>query len=159
MFRICKPNFINVLDIFNTEHWKKYFLPSFRYHWLHELQSLYMSTDTMVFLSLVLFVCLFFRAAPAAHGSSWARRRKSERQTQQGGIQATSATYTTAQGNTRSLTHWVRPGIEPSTSWIIVGFVTGWATTPQCYFLTSITYYGEALESWQFVFFSTEKVD
>ena len=28
------------------------------------------------------------------------------------GIQAMSATYTTAHGNARSLTHWVRPGIE-----------------------------------------------
>jgi len=28
-----------------------------------------------------------------------------------------SLTYTTAHGNTRSLTHWVRPGIEPASSW------------------------------------------
>ena len=33
-------------------------------------------------------------------------------------------TYTTAHGNTRSLTHWVRPGIEPTTSWFLVGFVS-----------------------------------
>ena len=32
-------------------------------------------------------------------------------------------TYTTAHGNTRSLTHWARPGIEPTTSWFLVGFV------------------------------------
>ena len=43
--------------------------------------------------------------------------------------QAASATYTTAHGNTGSLTHWVRPGIEPSTSWLLVGFVNHWAMT------------------------------
>ena len=39
-------------------------------------------------------------------------------------IMATSATYTTARGNTRSSSHWVRPGIEPESSWIPVGFLT-----------------------------------
>ena len=40
------------------------------------------------------------------------------------GIWATSATYIRAPGNTRSLTHWARPGIKPTSSWILVGFVT-----------------------------------
>ena len=31
-------------------------------------------------------------------------------------------------GNTRSLTHWATPGIEPATSWFLVRFVS---TTPQ----------------------------
>ena len=39
-------------------------------------------------------------------------------------IWAASATYTTAHSNTGSLTHWVRPWIEPASSWILVGFVT-----------------------------------
>ena len=30
---------------------------------------------------------------------------------------------TTTQSNARSLTHWARPGIEPTTSWLLVGFV------------------------------------
>ena len=34
------------------------------------------------------------------------------------------ATDTTAQDNARSLTQWARPGIEPKSSWILVGFVT-----------------------------------
>ena len=38
-------------------------------------------------------------------------------------IRAMSATYTTAHGNTGSFTHWARPGIEPTTSWFLVGFV------------------------------------
>ena len=32
-------------------------------------------------------------------------------------------TYTTAHSNTRSPTPWVKPGIEPETSWFLVGFV------------------------------------
>ena len=40
-------------------------------------------------------------------------------------IPATSATYTAAHGNARSLTHWVRPGMEPETSWFLVGFISG----------------------------------
>ena len=32
--------------------------------------------------------------------------------------------YTTAHGNAESLTHWARPGIEPTSSWVLVGFVT-----------------------------------
>ena len=43
---------------------------------------------------------------------------------QQHRIQATSMTYTTAHNNSRSLTHWVRPGIEPKYSWIVVGFIS-----------------------------------
>ena len=43
-------------------------------------------------------------------------------------IRALSATYTIAQGNTRSFTHSVGPGIKPTSSWILVEFVT---TEPQ----------------------------
>ena len=42
-------------------------------------------------------------------------------QPQQLGIRALSAT---AHGNTGSLTHWLRPGIKPITSWFLVGFVS-----------------------------------
>ena len=30
-------------------------------------------------------------------------------------------------GNTRSLTHWARPGIKPATAWFLVRFVNHWA--------------------------------
>ena len=43
---------------------------------------------------------------------------------QQSRIRATSLTYTTAHSNARSLTRWVRPGIKPSSSWILVRFVS-----------------------------------
>ena len=39
------------------------------------------------------------------------------------GIQARSATYTKVPGNARSLTHEARPGVKPTSSWILVGFV------------------------------------
>ena len=46
-------------------------------------------------------------------------------QPQQRQIWAMSATYyTTAHGNAGSLTHWLRPGIEPATSWFLVRFVS-----------------------------------
>ena len=43
-------------------------------------------------------------------------------------IWAISTTYTIAHGNARSLTYWVRTGIKPTSSWLLVGFVT---TEPQ----------------------------
>ena len=77
------------------------------------------------------FFCLF-SAAPTAYGRSQAR----------GWIETVDAGYTTAIampdashihytadcGNARSLTHWVRPGIEAAYSWIQVRFLTCWAT-------------------------------
>ena len=45
-------------------------------------------------------------------------------QPQQRRIQALSATYIIAHGNAGSLSHWVRPGIELTTSWLPVGFVS-----------------------------------
>ena len=49
-------------------------------------------------------------------------------QPQQCRIWAVSVTYTTAHGNAESLTHWAKPGIEPLSSWILVGFLNCWAT-------------------------------
>ena len=43
---------------------------------------------------------------------------------QQHQIPAASATYARAQGSAGSLTLWARPGIKPTFSWILVGFVT-----------------------------------
>ena len=42
----------------------------------------------------------------------------------QHGIQAVSVTNTIAHGNAGSPTHWARPGIEPTSSGILVGFVS-----------------------------------
>ena len=45
-------------------------------------------------------------------------------QSQQCQIRAMSATYTATHRNAGSLTHWVGPGIEPTSSWILVKFVS-----------------------------------
>ena len=37
-------------------------------------------------------------------------------------IQAISATYNTARGNARPLTHWARPEVKPASSWFLVRF-------------------------------------
>ena len=39
-------------------------------------------------------------------------------------IRAASVNYAAACGNSRSLTHWARPRIEPLSSWILVRFLT-----------------------------------
>ena len=78
----------------------------------------------------VLFCFLPFKAAPTAHGGSQARGQIGAVATGltpepwQRGIRDASATYTTAHGNTGSLSHWARPWIEPATSWFLVGLVS-----------------------------------
>ena len=57
---------------------------------------------------------------------------------QQCRIRAASATYTTAHSNARSLTHQARPGLEPATSWFLVGFVSAapqWELPPPYFIL------------------------
>ena len=51
--------------------------------------------------------------------SCWSQPQPQQRQ-----IQAASATSPTAHGNTICLTHWVRPGTESASSWILVRFIS-----------------------------------
>ena len=71
-----------------------------------------------LFIYLFIYFCLF-RAAPVAHGGSQARSQ----------IRAVAATLHHSHSNAGSLTHWARPGIQPKSSWILVGFVNHGATT------------------------------
>ena len=81
-----------------------------------------------------LFVCLF-RAKPAAYGSSqardWIRAAAASLYHSRSNAGSEPRLQPTPQFkvNTRSLTHWARPRIEPASSWILVRFVTHWATT------------------------------
>ena len=77
------------------------------------------------FLTFFFFFCLF-KAAPMAYGSSQESNQRCSHQPtpQQHWIRAMSATYTTAHSNDWSLPNQARPGIEPSSSWILVGFIT-----------------------------------
>ena len=71
------------------------------------------------------FFLMLFRAAPTANGISQARGLiRATPQPQQRGIRAVSSTYTTAHGKAGSLTNWARPGIESTTSWFLVGFIS-----------------------------------
>ena len=86
----------------------------------------------------------FSRATPTAYGGSQAR----------GLIRSVAAGLRQSHSNvgskprlqpTPQLTatpdlHWARPGIEPTTSWFLVGFVNHWATTgtPLTFFLIEV---------------------
>jgi len=102
--------------------------------WLHEYTGSIPDED--FFLSFFFFFHHFlgcslgiWRFSGPGLNQSCSHRPTPQPQPQQLGIQATSATYTTAHGNTGSLTHWARPWIEPATSWFLVGFANHWATT------------------------------
>ena len=75
----------------------------------------------------------FFRAETAAYRNAKSRGSNRSRShwpmPQPHGIWVASVTYTTAHGNIRSLTHWARPGIKPTSSWILVRFIS--AEPPQ----------------------------
>ena len=69
-----------------------------------------------LFYFYIIYFCLFAIswAAPEAHGGSQAR----------GWIRATAAGLCHSHSHAGSLIHWARPGIEPMSSWILVGFLT-----------------------------------
>ena len=82
----------------------------------------------MLAFSYGFFFSFLFRAEPMAYGGSQARGSNQScscwPMPQQHRIQAESVTYTTAHSTAGSLTHWVRPGIKPASSWILIGFVS-----------------------------------
>ena len=76
-----------------------------------------------VFLSFCLFVFLgpqVWNMEVPRPVSNWSCICQPTSQPQLHRIWATAATYTTAQSNARYLTHQVRPGIEPTSSWLLV---------------------------------------
>ena len=84
----------------------------------------YMKCKSLFIAELFFFL---FTSTPEAYGSSQARDQ----------IRAVAETYTTACGNTGSLTHWVRPGIDPHPYRDSVRFLTLWATmgTPRTFII------------------------
>ena len=89
-----------------------------------------------LFFFFLSFVFCLFRAALSAYGGSQTRGQIGaiaaglrHSYNNASSEQATPVTYATAHSNSRSLTHWERPGIEPASSWILVRFVNHWAIT------------------------------
>ena len=85
--------------------------------------------NTSYFVFVFCLFAFFLWPLPSAYGGSQARGligavATGLPESQQRGILAASATYTTAQGNARSLTHWARLGIESASSWFLVRFVS-----------------------------------
>ena len=94
---------------------------------------------------LIVSFCLFLSCSCGniwrfpGKGSNRSCRRRPTPEPQQRRIWATSATHTTAHGNAGSLTHWTRPGNEPTMSWFLVrcvnlcstmGTPVGWLFSP-----------------------------
>ena len=93
-------------------------------------------TLIIIIVIIIIFfsVLSLFRTALAAHGGSvWSCSFRPTPPPQLHKIWAMSATYTTAHSNAGSLTHWTRPGIEPETSWFLVGFVFAAPRLELCY--------------------------
>ena len=88
-------------------------------------------TEDLYLIWEVTFPQFLFRATPLAYGSSQARGRIGAAAANYSHNNVVSelhlVTYTIAHGNAEYLTHWARPGIEPTSSWIL-GFI---ATEPQ----------------------------
>ena len=84
--------------------------------------------DTIRMLSLSFFFVFFLQLDLWHMESNQSHSCRPMPQPQQHHIWPTSVTYTAAFSNTRSSTHWVRSGIEPSSSWTHVKFLTHWAT-------------------------------
>ena len=87
----------------------------------------------MTLFYLFFFFFFPFRATPVAYGSSQGRGqiRAAAIGLHHGHSNVGSELHLTsiiAHGNTRSLTHSAGTGIEPASSWILVGLVTHWAT-------------------------------
>ena len=88
------------------------------------------SPDCLIHNFFFFLVFYLFRAALTAHGVSQARGSNQScfcrpaPEPQQRQIPAVSVTCTTAHHNAGSLTHWMRPGIEPTTSRFLVEFIS-----------------------------------
>ena len=87
--------------------------------------------NLLCFFFFLFFFCLF-RATPTAYGNSQARGWI--------GVAAISHSHSQARlephlqltlqltATPGPVTHWARPGIKPASSWILVIFLTHWAT-------------------------------
>ena len=93
------------------------------------LYFLWWNVYSNIWAIFILFFSNFiFRAVPVAYGGSQARGQIGAvaaglHHSHSNARSEPSATYTTTHGNAISLTHWVRPGIKPASSWMLVRFI------------------------------------
>ena len=87
------------------------------------------------FLSFFFFL---FRATPVAYGSyqtgGWIRAIAASLRHSYSNSNSRSELHLDLYHNTRSLTHWVRSGVELASSWILVGLIIHWAIAGTPYF-------------------------
>ena len=87
-------------------------------------------TNYQLSLYFFFFSCFFFKGHTygiwrfPGYGSNQSYSCWPTPEPQQCQIWATSVMYTTAHSSAVSLTHWGRPGIKPTTTWFLVGFVS-----------------------------------
>ena len=98
-----------------------------QFHLWHECTWMHVYVHSYALLSFLPFLFFFL---PPRHMEVPRLGVKSELQllaytAQRPWIQAASVTYSAAHSNARSLMHWV---IQPTSSWILIGFLTCWAT-------------------------------
>ena len=90
--------------------------------------------ESLLFIYFLFFNFCLFRATPKAYEGSQARGPVGAVATglhhshSNEGSKLHLPAYTRVHGNARSLTHWARPGTEPTSSWMLVRFVS---TEPQ----------------------------
>ena len=128
--KFCKKEYTFIFDVnvdfspfdrkchgYFTRKWKEGHLSGF------SRSSSFLKWQYIFFLSFFFLVFFYFRATPTVYGSSEARGQIGA-QPQQCQIQAVSVTYTTAHSMAESSTSWVRPGIKPTSSWMLVRFIS-----------------------------------
>ena len=94
------------------------------------LSDKFQNVELYSYLLIYLFLVLYWQHMEVPRlGLNWSYSCGPAPQPQQCGIWAASVIYTTAHGIARSLTQWVRTGMEPASSWMLVRFVSaqpGW---------------------------------
>ena len=78
------------------------------------------------FYSLLNWVICLLICSPNVHYTFGAGAKRWHREIPRLGVKVELQlpVYITAHGNSGSLTHWVGPGIEPASSWILVSFIS-----------------------------------
>ena len=104
------------------------FLPPFLPSFLPSLSPVCLSVFLSLSLSFFLFLCLLFRAIPVAYRGSLARGRigaiAASLYHSHSNTESEPCLWPTSRGNIRSMTRRAMSGIEPTSSWILLRFVS-----------------------------------